>query len=126
MTGQSIFAQEWRDCLRAHYLYVIQIQDRLTERTLIEVMLDAGFTEAELTELRLGASLHVDDAGANFVPDAAVVEVIARATDAAPAAATQPQEQSADDADADVPTEPPPSDEYYAPPDDLPRQLSLF
>ena len=45
MPNQSIFAQEWRDCLYAHYSYVVRLGDQVTERTLRGVMIEAGFTE---------------------------------------------------------------------------------
>jgi hypothetical protein len=71
----SIFADEWRECLRAHYTYVIRTDDRITERTLRGVMIhEAGFTEAELKELQVGATAHVDDAPANFVPDLDILQ----------------------------------------------------
>jgi hypothetical protein len=67
---ESIFADEWRDCLRAHYTHVIRAEDKLTERTLRGVMIhEAGFTEAELKELQVRATAHVDDAPDDFVPD---------------------------------------------------------
>jgi hypothetical protein len=65
----SIFADEWRECLRAHYTYVIRNQDRITERTLRGVMIhEAGFTDAELKELAVRATMRVEDAP-DLVPD---------------------------------------------------------
>ena len=136
MSESSIFAGEWRDCLRAHYTHVVRAQDGLTERTLISVMHEAGFSDEELIELKLRATLHVDDVGADFVPDAALFEAIALPDAPAPeavaaaaentAAAVEAEDES-EAADAEDDPEPPPaSEEYYAPPDDTPRQLSLF
>ena len=42
MAEQNIFADEWRDCLRAHYTYVVRIGDHGTERTLRGVMVEVG------------------------------------------------------------------------------------
>ncbi|MBI5668801.1 MAG: hypothetical protein HZC41_12410 [Chloroflexi bacterium] len=67
--SENIFAEEWRACLQAHYMHVVRANDRVTEPTLRIVMHDAGFTEAELAELRVRATMHVDDVGADFVPD---------------------------------------------------------
>jgi hypothetical protein len=65
----SVFAEEWRDCLRAHYTYVVRNNDRTTEHTLRGVMVEAGFGEDELKQLYVLATAHVDDVGADFVPD---------------------------------------------------------
>jgi len=74
MAGQNIFADEWRDCLRAHYTYVVRLGDHGTERTLRGVMEEVGFSESEVKELYVLATAHVDDVGADFVPD---VEMLA-------------------------------------------------
>ena len=74
MAAKSIFADEWRDCLRAHYTYVVRNNDKLTERTLRGVMFEAGFTEAELTELTVRATMRAEDMDADFVPDLEILE----------------------------------------------------
>ncbi len=71
----SIFSQEWRDCLRAHYSHVVRTDDKLTERTLRGVMIhEAGFTEADLKQLYVLVTAHVDDVPADFVPDAQILQ----------------------------------------------------
>ena len=74
MPSTSIFADEWRDCLRAHYTYVVRMNDKGTERTLRGVMFEAGFNETELKELYVLATAHVDDVSADFVPDMELLE----------------------------------------------------
>lgn len=74
MPNPSVFTEEWRDCLRAHYTQVVRNQDALTERSLHGVMLEAGFRESELNELYVRATAHVDDVGADFVPDMDILE----------------------------------------------------
>lgn len=69
MPGQSIFSEEWRECLKAHYMYVTRERDARTERTLVGVLHNVGFTDAELNELKIRATMHVDDVGADYVPD---------------------------------------------------------
>jgi hypothetical protein len=49
--NRSIFYDEWRACLRAHYQYVVQIGDAVTEPTLRYVLMQAGLREDELTDL---------------------------------------------------------------------------
>lgn len=48
---QSVFHDNWRDCLREHYLYVVRTHDAITEPTLRRVLIDTGFTEAEIDQL---------------------------------------------------------------------------
>lgn len=48
MGRRSIFFEEWKACLRAHYLHVVHINDQITEPTLRRVLLDAGVSEAEI------------------------------------------------------------------------------
>ncbi len=69
MSRQSIFDDEWRACLREQYMYVIRTQDKVTERTLIEVMCQVGFGEDELAELRVQATMRAEDMPDDFVPD---------------------------------------------------------
>src|SRR5215207_6260796 len=64
----SIFSEDWRDCLAAHYTYVLRENDQRTERSLRGVLLNAGFTEDELKHIIIQATAHVDDIGADFVP----------------------------------------------------------
>lgn len=71
---ENIFADEWRECLRAHYKHVIRNNDHVTEPSLRVVMHQAGFDESELAELRVLATMHIDDSGADFVPELDVLE----------------------------------------------------
>lgn len=141
---ESIFSEEWRECLRAHYTYVVRNHDQVTERTLRGVMLEAGFSEADVRQLYLLASAHVDDVGADFVPD---LEFVAEPETVEPEMPLTPgvsldsnlidaESSLADaadliDAEADSAIESEPNDDD--PPDDSPpdpepdsTQLSLF
>jgi hypothetical protein len=71
---EDVFADEWRACLRAHYKHVIRTGDHVTEPSLRVVMHQAGFDDSELAELRVLATMHIDDSGADFVPDMDVLE----------------------------------------------------
>jgi hypothetical protein len=66
---ENIFADEWRDCLKSHYMHVIRTNDRVTELSLRIVMHQAGFSDADLAEFRVRATMHIDDIGDDFVPD---------------------------------------------------------
>jgi hypothetical protein len=49
LNGQrSIFFDEWRDCLRSHFFYVVQVDDQVTLPSLREVLLQAGISEEEI------------------------------------------------------------------------------
>lgn len=65
----SVFAEEWRRCLRVHYMHAVRNDDRVTLRSLVPVLESLGFTEDELKQLRLNATMHVDDVSPDFVPD---------------------------------------------------------
>jgi hypothetical protein len=117
----SPFADEWRECLREQYMEVIRNDDQVTLKTLVGVLYEVGFTEDELKELYLRATMHVDDLRDGFVPD---MEIIA------PPAAEQP---AAPPPEPEASVEPESSDEEHAP--DGPKrhdgpppavQLSLF
>lgn len=148
------FADDWRESLRAHYMHVIRVDDKVTERTLSRILLRLNFSEAELAEMRVLATMRTEDMGEDYVPDFAAVEALvaaeveaaqraaeAEAVAPPPAAeaplfvgvavpdATAPPEAADDTTSAPAPPEEPaapPHDEYYAPPDDTPQQLSLF
>lgn len=128
--SDNIFERDWRDCLEAHYMHVIRTNDRVTLPSLTYVMHQAGFDDAELAELRVRATMHVDDVGVDYVPDMnalsspaaearsfAVPEGVPAASNADAAAAAL-VEQGAEDAplNADQTEDDP----------DMPQQLSLF
>lgn len=74
MPGQSIFSDDWRDCLRAHYKHVIRTDDKVTEVTLRAVMREAGFSADELKALYVEATMHVDNMPPDFIPDMELAE----------------------------------------------------
>jgi len=72
--SENVFANEWVECLEAHYMHVIRTKDKVTEPSLSIVMHSAGFSDAQLAELRVRATMHIDDVGADFVPDLEVLD----------------------------------------------------
>ncbi|HVO72004.1 MAG TPA: hypothetical protein VMT24_18270 [Aggregatilineaceae bacterium] len=48
----SLFFDEWKACLRAHYVYVLRAGDRVTEPTLRQVLLQTGLDEEDLRALQ--------------------------------------------------------------------------
>ncbi|NDJ79097.1 MAG: hypothetical protein GYB65_22835 [Chloroflexi bacterium] len=48
----SIFFEEWRACLRAHYMHVVRSGDTIAEPTLRQVLVQAGLRESELDAIR--------------------------------------------------------------------------
>jgi hypothetical protein len=71
--SENIFADEWRECLRAHYMHVVRTEDRVTLPSLTIVMHQAGFTDSELAELRVRATMYADHVDADFKPDLKVL-----------------------------------------------------
>lgn len=66
--GRSVFYEDWRACLRAHYLHVIRTGDRVTEPTLRQVLLRVGFSEAEIKEMAIQARMRDTDATPDELP----------------------------------------------------------
>jgi len=50
-TSGSVFFDHWQACLRAHFVYVLRIDDHITEPTLRDVLLHTGLSEADLDAL---------------------------------------------------------------------------
>ncbi len=110
MSRQSIFDDEWRACLREQYMYVIRTQDKVTERTLIKVMHQVGFGEDELAELRVQATMRVEDMPDDFVPD---MDVLAEEPSVHAVSVPDSSEKNNDDGDEPDDSLPLPGDDYY-------------
>jgi hypothetical protein len=65
----SIFADEWRACLREQYKFVVAANEQVTLQSLTEVMVQVGFGDDELAQLRVEATIRVEDVPDDFVPD---------------------------------------------------------
>lgn len=65
----TVFADEWRRCLREQYKYVIRNNDRVTRPSLTDVLHSVGFTNEELRQLELEATMRVEDMPDDFMPD---------------------------------------------------------
>jgi hypothetical protein len=65
---RSIFYQDWRDCLRAHYMHVIRTNDQITEPTLHGVLIRTGFTEDEIKEMAVQARMRDTEAHPDDLP----------------------------------------------------------
>lgn len=134
MPGPSPFADDWRECLIAHYQHVIRNQDQVTERTLIGVLLNTGFTESELAEWKVRATLRADELPPDFVPDLDVLQ--AQAVETIQQQAAEPEPEATIFEAVALPELAPAEDEASPalppdeePPDyrsDAPQQLSLF
>lgn len=72
--SDNVFADDWYDCLREHYMDVVRQQDHKTLSSLTTVMLEVGYSEADLREMQVMATAHVDDVGEDFVPDLHILE----------------------------------------------------
>jgi hypothetical protein len=141
--SENIFADEWRECLEAHYMHVVRTDDRVTLPSLTVVMHQAGFSESELAELRVRATMHVDKADADFVPDLEILKASGQEAQAESAASEQdapvfavpdmPEDAAAEFVPPEDEAEAEPEDVIEPVPDDIPeddpdapQQLSLF
>ncbi len=130
MAKESIFTDEWRRCLRAHYMDVIRRNDQITLKSLVRVMHDTGFNDDELAELRVRATMRADDMPDNFVPDTQIFQVNAESPD--PAFAEQgyleqvpaPPPEVVEEEITEVLSANLPQEQKDDP--DAPQQLSLF
>ena len=59
--------------LREQYKYVVRKQDKVALPSLTAVLHQVGFTDDELTQLRLEATMRRDDVGADYVPDMTIL-----------------------------------------------------
>lgn len=134
MPGKSPFRDDWLSCMRAHYVHVIRTNDTVTEKTLRGVLKSVGFSDSELTELYVEASMHVDQVGADFVPDPEMIESLVQ--QAAEVIASPPEmitqetlevlAETALEIDEEVFSTAPSEDETQDGGNDLPQQMSLF
>ena len=74
MDQSSVFFTEWLNSLRAQYQHVVRTDDKVTLPSLTAVMQQVGFGEDELKQLKLQATLHIDDVADDFVPDLAILD----------------------------------------------------
>lgn len=135
MSSSDIFADDWRDCLREQFRHVVRAQDKITEASLLSVMHEVGFSESELAELRVLATMRADAMPDDFSPD---LDALQPEEPAIYPAALPQVDDPADDAPEPAPVaddaEAPLDDDlaadtelFVAEPDpDTPRQLSLF
>jgi hypothetical protein len=65
----SVFSGEWRRCLKEHYKYVVKSQDKRTETTLTPILNRFGFTETELQQLYIEATMRAEEMPDDFMPD---------------------------------------------------------
>lgn len=87
------FTEEWRDCLREHYKYVVRHDTRITLESLRQVLLSGErplFTEDELRAFYMEATLRADELPEDFMPEL-LAEVLEQEPDAAPQAPAVPE-----------------------------------
>ena len=100
MGQQSVFFEEWIRSLREQYKYVVRNQDQVTLPSLTRVLHQIGFTDDELAQLRIEATMRLDDVGADYVADMTILDK-AKAIQAHPAECSCPQCIPIDDSQFD-------------------------
>jgi hypothetical protein len=131
--NENIFADDWHECLKAHYMHVVRTNDRVTLPSLTLVMGQAGFSESDLADLRVRATMHVDEVGADFVPDLDALSQPTSSEAQAIAVPEMPEVEAGDEVILDNDLEPAPEnviepviEEVLEDDPDTPQQLSLF
>ncbi len=76
MDSRSVFFDEWLRSLREQYKHVVRSNDMVTLPTLTAVMQNVGFGEEELAQLRVEATMHVDDVAEDFKPDMQILDPV--------------------------------------------------
>lgn len=71
----SVFSDAWRECLREQYKSVIRENDTVTKKSLDSVMAQVGFSEDELKQLIIEATMRAEDVPDDFVPELDPFEV---------------------------------------------------
>ena len=98
---RSVFFEEWLRSLREQYKHVVRIGDSVTLPTLTAVMQNVGFGDEELAQLRVEATMRVEDVSADFRPDLDILETspgaIAQATESARPPSPAPEVGPGDD-----------------------------
>ena len=100
MEPRSVFHEEWLRSLREHYKYVIRKDDRVTLTSLTAVMHGVGFRDAELAQLRLDATMHVDDVSDDFCADMSILAET-KATTAHPPECAPPERVAEEESQSD-------------------------
>ncbi len=107
MDQRSVFFEEWIRSLREQYKHVVRQDDRVTLPTLTAVMIDVGFSEDELAQLRVEATMHVDKIGSDHVADMEILEqTLPHAAECLCPVCTQTNERRSDADDQPLPTDP--------------------
>lgn len=76
MDTQSVFYEEWLRSLREQYKQVVRKDDHVTLSSLTAVMRQIGFRDDELAQLHIKATMHVDDAGADYRADMNILDSV--------------------------------------------------
>ena len=69
MDPRSVFHEEWLRSLREQYKHIVRNDDRVTLPSLTAVMQRLGFRDDELAQLRIEATMHMDDVSEDFSAD---------------------------------------------------------
>jgi hypothetical protein len=121
----SIFADDWRACLREHYMEMVRKQDRVTLPSLTLVMYEVGFSDDDLDALRLLATMRADAMPDDYVPPEVAEARVFAVVEALPEPDDLPPEPEPE-ADVEPEPEPEPAPDEDAHDPDTPQQLTLF
>src|SRR5579859_2819043 len=106
MNQEDLFEQDWRDCLRAHYVHVIRERDMVNEESLITVLRQTGFSDDDITAIRAETAAALGwDTQLESSADSEAEIVSGAPSDAAPETPTKESPEPSQQADQSLPTE---------------------
>jgi len=70
----SPFRDDWHDAQEAHFQYISRVGDAHQRAAARAAMAQAGYSEEEIAQLYVAATMHQDDLPDGFVADVEVIE----------------------------------------------------
>lgn len=74
MTDRSPFDEEWRESLAEQFKHAARLEGKTRRDALRQMLHELGFSEGQLRDLYIDATMHIDDLNADFLPDLDMIE----------------------------------------------------
>lgn len=86
----SIFGDQWRATQIAYFEQMMRTGNAEQRANACQIMRDSGFSDQEINDLYIQATMHLDDVPDDFVPDLEVIESLRQAATPHPNECTCP------------------------------------
>lgn len=74
MSSPSPFADDWHDAQEAHFTHISRVGDAEAREKARAALTQAGYSDAQISELYVEATMHQDDLADDFLPDMSMIE----------------------------------------------------